>query len=88
MKHGAGFDFNNRIYKTHKTANIEELEGAFGWIQSFDVSNKSEKLKRYRDYAEGYYKLTDEYIPQLQHLLSFLPDRPILQKTDNEPMWE
>ena len=88
INHGAIFDFNNQIYKTHKTATIEELQGAFGQLKSCNVQDENEKLRRYREHAERYYKLTDEYIPQLQRLLSFRPDRPILKKTSNEPMWD
>lgn len=92
MKRGAGFDFNNRIYKTHKEASADELGQAFGWMfeagHNHHVPNEHERQQRYKDYAEHYYKLTDEYIPQLQHLLSFRPDRPTPEKAGNEPMWE
>ncbi|MAX22833.1 MAG: hypothetical protein CMJ60_11805 [Planctomycetaceae bacterium] len=86
MKGGAGFDFNNRIYKTHTNASTDELGQAFGWMFEH-IPSEFEKLQRYRDLAEQYYKLTDEYIPQLQQLLSFRPDRPILKTSDNVPMW-
>ena len=92
IKGGAGFDFNSKIYKTHRTASINELGQAFEWMfetgHEHHVPNESEKLQRYRDYAEHFYNLTDKYNPQLQHLLSFRPDRPIVKKRKNEPMWE
>jgi len=90
MKNGAGFDFENSIYKDHGDASLDCLGNAFGWRYEKGVTGfqQTGTLAQYREYAVHFYTLVDQYIPQLQKLLRFRPDKPALEMQVTEPMWD